>query len=182
MFALMARFEAGADCISEVMHDVKVFQVLVELMTGKTIIDYNASPSVSQASSPVNTSATTPSSSSLMQQLQEPGSAAGGESGKPHAQSEEMQKMDRMNALVLLSELLKNRGDKMAVMRRALFEDLLKGGGEIVLAYNEANGGGEGAGGYADMVKEGKMVRPIEVMTKGMPLQELVKQTFNDVM
>jgi hypothetical protein len=49
-----------------------------------------------------------------------------------------MARIDRENALVLVSELLKNRGSEMAVMRRALFEDLLKGGTEIMMSYKEA--------------------------------------------
>ena len=57
---------------------------------------------------------------------------------QPHAQAAEMARIDRENALVLISELLKNRGNDMAVMRRTLFEDLLKGGTEIMMSYKEA--------------------------------------------
>ena len=49
-----------------------------------------------------------------------------------------MARIDKENALVLISELLKNRGSEMAVLRRTLFEDLLKGGGELLLTYREA--------------------------------------------
>jgi hypothetical protein len=52
----------------------------------------------------------------------------------PVGQAAEMARIDRENALVLITELLKNRGDEMAVMRKSLLEDLLKGGGEMVLS------------------------------------------------
>lgn len=130
VFALMARFEEGAQCISDMMQDVTVFQPLVELLTGQNLVDYKpiASPS-SEASG------STPGSRALSGTTLEGQTP---ESVKPHAQAAEMARIDRENALVLISELLKNRGSEMAVMRRTLFEDLLQGGGEIVLSYREA--------------------------------------------
>ncbi|CAG8958675.1 hypothetical protein HYFRA_00011517 [Hymenoscyphus fraxineus] len=127
VFALMARYPDGAKCISDLMNDVAVFQPLVELLTGKDLID----PTKSTQSS---TSSPQPSSipaTSLLEGLtpEEP--------TKPHAQAAEMNRLDRENALVLVNEMLKNRGEEMAVMRRAAFEDLLKGGGELVRSYRE---------------------------------------------
>ena len=43
-------------------------------------------------------------------------------------QEAEMARIDRENALVLISELLKNGGDRMAVMRREHFRGFTKGG------------------------------------------------------
>jgi hypothetical protein len=135
VFALMARFPEGAQCISDLMHDVAVFQPLVEVLTGKRIVDYQ--PSSSSPSSPTSSITTSPSVSSVTTstinfQTHTP------ESVQPHAQAAELQRIDRENALVLVSELLKNRGSEMAVMRRALLEDLLKGGTEIMLTYKES--------------------------------------------
>jgi hypothetical protein len=129
VFALMARFPDSAQCISDLMHDVAVFQPLVEMLTGKRIVDYQPS-----SSSPIESSVSAPSmtTSSLNFETRTP------ESVQPHAQAAEMARIDRENALVLVSGLLKNRGDEMAVMRRALFEDLLKGGTEIMLSYKES--------------------------------------------
>jgi len=49
-----------------------------------------------------------------------------------------MARLDRENALVLVSELLKNGGEGMAVMRRTMFEDLLRGGANLMISYKEA--------------------------------------------
>lgn len=138
MFALMARFPEGAQCISDLMQDVAVFQPLVEMLTGKKIVDIQ--PNLASSSSPGSETSTaiaspasgTGSSSTFNFEGRSPESVA------PHAQAAEMARIDRENALVLVSELLKNRGSDMAVMRRALFEDLLKGGTEIMLTYKEA--------------------------------------------
>ncbi|RAL63453.1 hypothetical protein DID88_003873 [Monilinia fructigena] len=120
VFALMARYPDSAQCISDMMQDVAVFQPLVEMLTGKPLLDYK----------PVSE---TNSSDTLGTDIQAPEP----EPVQPHAQAAEMARIDRENALVLVSELLKNRGNEMAVMKRALFEDLLKGGGELVMSYRE---------------------------------------------
>ncbi|KAI9755590.1 MAG: hypothetical protein M1835_000804 [Candelina submexicana] len=49
----------------------------------------------------------------------------------------EMKRRDRENALVLISELLRFRGDRMAIMRKHLFEDLLYGRESIHSTYRE---------------------------------------------
>lgn len=140
VFALMARYPEGAQCISDLMHDVAVFQPLVEMLTGKSIMDYKPNLSASpSSSSPGQSSASPPTAFSSAGPS--PGLTFDGhtpESVQPNAQVAEMARVDRENALVLVSELLKNRGEQMAVMRRTLFEDLLKGGGEIVMSYQEA--------------------------------------------
>ncbi len=137
MFALMARFPEGAQCISDLMHDVAVFQPLVEMLTGKKIIDYP--PSASSPGSGTSTSITSPSGSETGSTSTINFEGRSPESVQPHAQAAEMARIDRENALVLVSELLKNRGKDMAVMRRTLFEDLLRGGTEIMLSYKEAS-------------------------------------------
>lgn len=130
VFALMARYPEGAECISEMMNDVGVFSVLVELMTGKRIVDYQPS-SISSASpaSTLDVNVSTPGMTMLGGQT--------AETVQPHSQALDMQNKDRMNAMVLLKEMLKNRGNKMAVMRRALFEDLLQEAGEKVLSTRD---------------------------------------------
>jgi hypothetical protein len=135
VFALIARYPEGAKCISDLMHDVAVFAPLVELMTGKTLVEYkpvSSSASPEATPSPVSSRPTSASSPPFNFELSTP------ESLQPHAQAAEMVRLDRENAMVLVSELLKNRGSEMAVMRRSLFEDLLKGGGEILMSYEEA--------------------------------------------
>ncbi|CZR61224.1 uncharacterized protein PAC_11120 [Phialocephala subalpina] len=135
VFALMARYPEGAQCISDLMHDVAVFAPLVEMLTGKRLVDYQpASPS---ARSDASSQATSPASSSN-QPTPYAFESKSPESVQPDAKAEEMARIDRENALVLINELLKNRGSEMAVMRRTLFEDLLRGGSEIVLSYQES--------------------------------------------
>ncbi|PQE27248.1 GTP binding protein [Rutstroemia sp. NJR-2017a WRK4] len=140
-FAIMARYSDSAQCISDMMQDVSVFQPLVELLTGKPLLEYQASSSTSPAATE-----TSPLGSTSQNQTPTPDTNPFGldaepqspEPVMPEAQAAEMARIDRENALVLVSELLKNRGSEMAVMRRTLFEDLLKGGGELVMSYREA--------------------------------------------
>lgn len=134
VYALMARHPEGAQCISDLMHDVAVFQPLVHLLTGKNLVDYNPILMTSSEPSSAESSSTTtpgPVTSSPLN-IQTP------ESLKTDAQAAEMARIDRQNALVLVSELLRNRGGEMAVMRKALFEDLLKGGANTLLANQDA--------------------------------------------
>jgi len=160
VFALMARFPEGAQCISDMMQDVTVFQPLVELLTGKNLVDYK-SPSAS-----VSPSASGSASS--------PGMTMDGptpESVKPHAQAAEMARIDRENALVLVSELLKNRGSEMAVMRRTLFEDLLKGGGELVMSYRDAR-----------PTWGSKPIPPEKKARAGLSIQEVAAESFKELL
>jgi hypothetical protein len=126
VFALMARTPEGAQCISDLMHDVTVFQPLVEMLTGKSIVD----------GKPVST----PGSDLSSPKLPNGGIAIEGmtpEATNAPVQSAEMARIDRENALVLVSELLRNMGDSMAVVRRTVFQDLLKGGGRLVLTSQQ---------------------------------------------
>jgi hypothetical protein len=144
VFALMARYPEGAQCISDLLHDVAVFQPLVELLTGKSIADYKPASSNSALSPSLSTDSTLPPISSSTSPTTETSIASLGlkphspGNVEPNAQAAQMARIDRENALVLVSEMLKNRGTQMAVMRRALFEDLLKGGSELLLSYREA--------------------------------------------
>lgn len=155
VFALMARYPEGAQCISDLMADVTVFQPLVELLTGKDLIEYK-SPSQ------------TPSSSIASPELTFEGQTPKSDQSAP--QAAEMARLDRENALVLVSELLKNRGNEMAVMRRTLFEDLLKGGGNLVLNYREV------ASNLGD-----KPTPKEERARAGLNLQEAAAQSFQMV-
>ncbi|KAM0141547.1 hypothetical protein ACHAO1_001735 [Botrytis cinerea] len=130
VFALMARYPDSAQCISDMMQDMTVFQPLVEMLTGKPLLEYK--PTTTTNTSPSNPQSESSGTLSLEPQTPDP------EPVQPHAQAAEMARLDRENALVLVSELLKNRGKEMAVMRRTLFEDLLKGGGELVMSYRQA--------------------------------------------
>ncbi|KAG9231722.1 armadillo-type protein [Amylocarpus encephaloides] len=153
VFALMARYKDGAECISNLLNEVSVFQPLVELLTGKDLIDSKASAS---ATSPTQ----------LLLESQTPGHISS--TPEPHAQAEEMARLDRENAVVLISEMLKNRGTDMAVMRRTLFEDLLKGGGELVMSYKDN-------GRQGDRVAKEKRIRA------NLSMQEVAVQAASEL-
>lgn len=165
VYALMARYPEGAQCISDLMNDVAVFQPLVYLLTGKHLVDYNPSTTStisSTSDAPPTESAPATSTSSLLD-FQTP------ESVKPDTQSAEMARIDRQNALVLVNELLRNRGSEMAVVRKALFEDLLRGGATSLMADK-------------DKESEGKEnpAPPGAIPGEGHDVQELASSSMHD--
>lgn len=170
VFALMAHFPEGAQCISDMMQDVAVFQPLVELLTGKNLVDYKSSSSSTTVSPSASGSASESSPSMTIGSSQTP------ESVPPHAQADEMTRLDRENALVLVNELLKNRGSEMAIMRRAMFEDLLQGGGELVMSWRE---GKLGVGGRELLSRED---RGRAGLRAGLNLQEVSVESFKELM
>jgi hypothetical protein len=120
VMALMARTPEGAIVISDILHDVQVFQPLVELLTGKSFVkDESTSP----ADTPMDEG----------NQLE----GISPEASITSSKEQEMQRIDRENALVLVSEVLRHCGPEMAAIRRSVFEDLLKGGGVMHLSYQQ---------------------------------------------
>lgn len=120
VMALMCRTPEGAKCVSNIMHDLAVFQPLVELLTGKSLVD----------GQPINCSG-----EDAGQSLDGTSSASDNVPKVADAKAAEMARIDRENALVLLSELMRYCGASMAPMRRSTFEDLLKGGGATHMSY-----------------------------------------------
>jgi len=118
--ALMARTPEGAIVISDILHDVQVFQPLVELLTGQSFVK---EPSATPVDLPVD-------DRTRLEGITPEGSLTG-------TKEAEMARIDRENALVLVSEVLRHRGPEMAAIRRSAFEDLLKGGGVIHLSYQQ---------------------------------------------
>jgi hypothetical protein len=126
VLALLARTEEGVQCVADIMHDIDVFTPLMDLMTGKTFIERMSSPITSP----------TEATSSLLAELiaakdDGGGAAAGGAATVGTTKEAEMARIDRENALVLVSELLRRRGSTMAFMRRIAFEELLQDGGSL---------------------------------------------------
>ncbi|OBT44781.1 hypothetical protein VE00_05324 [Pseudogymnoascus sp. WSF 3629] len=126
VLALLARTEEGVQCVADIMHDIDVFTPLMDLMTGKTFIERMSSPITSP----------TEATSSLLAELMAAkddggGAAAGGAATVGTTKEAEMARIDRENALVLVSELLRRRGSTMAFMRRIAFEELLQDGGSL---------------------------------------------------
>jgi len=160
VFALMARFPEGAQCISDMMQDVQVFQPLVELLTGKNLIGNElTASSIASPSSDISSS-----DSTLVSSLE----GTSPESAAAAAPKVDMTRIDRENAVVLVSELLKNRGSEMALMRRTLFESLLKGGGDMIISYRESMSG-------KTALPSGKRGRG------GYDVQDVTVQSFNEL-
>jgi hypothetical protein len=166
VYALMARYPEGAQCISDLMQDVSVFEPLVVLLTGKNLVDYNPALLTSSTTSPSDTPSTVPAlspSNSLPLNLGTP------ESVKANTRAAELARIDRQNALVLVSELLKNRGSEMAIMRKSMFEDLLKGGANALLASQED-----------ESKRDEKSQHPPAPPSDGLGLQELASYSVHD--
>ncbi|KFY46853.1 hypothetical protein V495_02222 [Pseudogymnoascus sp. VKM F-4514 (FW-929)] len=124
VLALLARTEEGVQCVADIMHEIDVFTPLMDLMTGKTFIERMSSPMTSP----------TEASSSLLAELmaaKDAGPDTGGAAKVGTTKEAEMARIDRENALVLVSELLRRRGSTMAFMRRTAFEELLQDGGNL---------------------------------------------------
>ncbi len=117
--ALMARTPEGAIVISDILHDVQVFQPLVELLTGQSFVkEASAIPTDSM------------DDGNQFEGVKSEGSLSS-------TKEQEMARIDRENALVLVSEVLRHGGAEMAAIRRSVFEDLLKGGGVMHLSYQQ---------------------------------------------
>ncbi|KAI9746721.1 MAG: hypothetical protein M1818_000436 [Claussenomyces sp. TS43310] len=139
VMALMCRFPEGAHCVSDLMHDMNVFQPLAELLTGKSLVNGR----------PLTTSPVSSPPSDNPQHQQPPPSGADGMSQSSNtspttmpaspsssdSRAAEMARIDRENALVLVTELMRHRSADMAPIRRSAFEELLKGGGIMHLSY-----------------------------------------------
>lgn len=120
VMALMARTSEGAIVVNDILLDTQVFQALVELLTKRYAVN---DASMSPADPPVNG-----------------GKQLEGERVKASPASTkgaEMTHIDRENALVLVSEVLRNYGSEMDPVRQSLFRDLLKDGGVMHLSYQQ---------------------------------------------
>jgi hypothetical protein len=110
VLALLVHTEEAVQCVADIMHDMDVFMPLMELITGKTFIGRMTSP----APVKLGTLGTSP---------QQP-------EGKN--KEEETTRVDRENAIVLVSELLRRRASTLALLRRTEFENLFRDGGSLL--------------------------------------------------
>ena len=127
-FALMARSKEGAPPVNEAMSNSEILRPLVEVVTGREM----GTPGSAEETPPGFTGLNSPS--------------------EEQQKTAEMRRIDRENALVLISKLLEHlvslsmanasrprltesmQGDEMVEMRRQVFEDLLQG---RELSYSE---------------------------------------------
>ncbi|KAI9804849.1 MAG: hypothetical protein M1825_001218 [Sarcosagium campestre] len=107
--ALMARSREGAGAVGDLMDSIEVFKAL-----GKTVMAVKASLDGGDDGD---------------HDQDNDGAVAGtGTPSEPTAdRADEMRRIDRENAMVLISKLLENKGEEMKDDRRQIFEDLLQG-------------------------------------------------------
>ncbi|KAI0999634.1 hypothetical protein K3495_g8563 [Podosphaera aphanis] len=117
VMALMARFHNGAEFISRLLCHAPLFQSLLGLLSQQTNVEIGSPTTISSHPST---------------DWSEPFDL-GPEPTMPDGPATKLARLDRENVLVLISEMLKNSGNKMTAPRRATFKELLKGGGEMLL-------------------------------------------------
>lgn len=122
VLALTARFPDGAEFVSCILKDVKVFGLLVELLTKTTAaanLDASSTP-------PLNDAAVTQTHISS-------------EPVNPHSHAKNVVQADRENALVLISEILKSSGSEITPLLRTELRDLIKVAGGLYLNSKQKN-------------------------------------------
>ncbi|MCJ1410739.1 hypothetical protein MMC19_004825 [Ptychographa xylographoides] len=103
--ALMARSVEGSAAVDSILQQVEVFGGLEASIRGQSsLLTTNLSESYS-----------------------DPGSPDLSEGRTTSERRADMQTKDRENAMVMVSEILRNRGQNMSEVRRSVFEDLLNG-------------------------------------------------------
>ncbi|KAL8947076.1 MAG: hypothetical protein Q9222_006602 [Ikaeria aurantiellina] len=107
--ALMARSREGSAAVAEVFSQLELFGILVSTITGQPT---NGGP---------------PRSAATAVERPNTGSTSSSSNSNRSEQEREMQAKDRENALVLVNELLRHRGDDISMIRRGILEDLLRG-------------------------------------------------------
>jgi hypothetical protein len=149
--ALMARTPEGAIVISDILHNIQVFQPLVELLTGQSFVK---EPSVTPTDLPMDYGG-------KLEGITPKGSLIS-------TNEAEMARIDRENALVLVSEVLRHCGSEMAAIRRSVFEDLLKGGGVMHLSYQQVK--------ECEAFFDGKVSTPRMGLGMHVALEESIKE------
>lgn len=123
VFALMCRSKDGSEVIRNILGDDAATNSLVQAVTGKQ--------SISPATSPDDVKALTsgsPGESSVQLELQQ----------VDPAQKANMARVDRENAVVLCTELLKFKGSEMPPTQSALLQDLVVQGTQQIAAEKSA--------------------------------------------
>ena len=116
ILAMLARSEESVGVVDDVLRDPEVYALLSAVLT----------PNTGDEETPISPVGETANmlSGMMVTKPTEP---------KPRQQGEEMKWVDRENALVLVSEVLRHRGGQMDGLRKTAFENLIGTGGEAVL-------------------------------------------------
>jgi hypothetical protein len=150
VFALMSRTKEGARVVIRVLQPYESMQALVEAVTGKDFVSGQQLMASINDSEEVGTEAEHGASDDTdmpdrKAKEETPFAEAEGLEGQgltlepqPVEQSAhaDMQRVDRENALVMLAELMKNHADNLSPLRKPVFEELLRTGGQSILLEN----------------------------------------------
>ena len=126
VFALMSRSKDAAAAINGVMRGGGM-RALIETLTGRKLEEWQGDGQLELSSSetPSQDALSVAENVELEPQLVDPKHAAN------------MLRVDRENALVLCTELLKNWGSNLGQLRRNMIEDLVKEGTELLIKSKE---------------------------------------------
>ncbi|KAI9840289.1 MAG: hypothetical protein M1837_001776 [Sclerophora amabilis] len=109
-FALMAKTFKGSGAINDLLMDMEILRPLVETITGRQTVGWLE-----------------PSEASCGDEEPEADAGSNRQTETEKRKDEETRRIDRENALVLVSKLLEHRGTEMSDLRKQVFEDLLSG-------------------------------------------------------
>lgn len=123
MLAMLARSVESVTMVDDVLRDPEVYALLADVLDSSP--PSNGETPISPVSETANMLEGIIMSEGLSMVPQEP---------KPRAQSEEMKRIDRENALVLVSGVLRHRGSDMDEMRKTAFERLVREGGSALMS------------------------------------------------
>lgn len=125
VLAMLARSEESVGVVDDVLRDPEVYALLAE------VLDSSSSSVGSEETvvSPVGETANMPEG-----MMMSDGQSLQPTEPKPRQQGEEMNRVDRENALVLVSEVLRHRGGEMDGLRRQAFEGLVRDGGSALVS------------------------------------------------
>lgn len=116
ILAMLARGEESVGVVDDVLRDPEVYALLSDALTPGTGAEETPISPVGETANML--------SGMMVTEPTEP---------KQRQQGEEMKRVDRENALVLVSEVLRHRGAGMDGLRKTAFENLIRTGGEAVL-------------------------------------------------
>jgi hypothetical protein len=136
VFALMGRSRDGATVVSRVLQINEAFQALAEAVTGRSAANHQGANATTLPGGNSGAQGNQPASMAMIDDLGlEP------QQVDPQ-QAANMARVDRENALVLVSELVRNWGDELPIFRRPAFQELLKEGGELLAVDRDSKGKG----------------------------------------
>ena len=123
ILAMLARSEESVGVVDDVLRDPEVYASLSDVLA----------PGAAVEETPITHVGETANLLSEMMVADGQGQVLQPTEPKPRQEGEEMKRVDRENALVLVSEVLRHKRGQMDGLRRTAFENLIRTGGDAVL-------------------------------------------------